>query len=453
MAAGQHADAVTAMVFVDVALITTLGAVLGVAARRFRQPAVVGETVAGLMLGPSLLGLFPGDLTGRLFPEAARPQLSTLANIGLVFFLFVMGLEFEFTSLKGRGRTVAFVSTASILVPFVLGAGTASLLYRWHDHIGGRHVDFVPFVLFIAAAMAITAFPVLARIIAERELNRTVTGTLSMSCAAINDFIAWCLLAIVVAIVAATGPSGPMVMVAESAIFMVVLIFVARPLIRRAIRSRLAAGKWRALLFPAILGGLLVSAWATAKIGLHPVFGAFAFGAVLPREEFQRHIPEIPAQAANVGYIFLPIFFMTTGLSTDITGLNGRGVLELILVIAVACAGKVGGATAASRVSGLDGRSATRLGVLMNTRGLTELIILNVGLSLGVLDRPMFTMMVIMALATTLMTGPLLDRYPSPIADGADTDHSERVESDDRAASPNGAATTRKNAVNAGSRR
>lgn len=452
MAAGQHADAVTAMVFVDVALITTLGASLGIMARRFRQPAVVGEIIAGLMIGPSLLGLFPGDLTGRLFPDAARPQLSTLAGIGLVFFLFVMGLEFEFSSLKGQGRTITFVSAASILVPFVLGAGTGGLLYRWHDHIGGRHVDFVAFVLFIAAAMSITAFPVLARIIAERELNRTLTGALSMSCAAINDFVAWCLLAVVVAIVAATGPGGPLVMLAESAAFFAALFFVARPLIRRAIRSRRSEGKWRALLFPAILGCLLVSAWATAKIGLHPVFGAFAFGAVLPREEFQRYIPEIPAQSANVGYIFLPIFFMTTGLSTDITGLNGRGLLELALVIAVACVGKVGGATAASRVSGLDGRSATRLGVLMNTRGLTELIILNVGLSLGVLDRPMFTMMVIMALVTTLMTGPLLSRYPDPGED-ADKGRAEAIEPDGRSVPANGSATTRKNAVNAGYRR
>jgi Kef-type K+ transport system membrane component KefB len=417
MAAGQNADAITSMVFVDVALITTLGALLGIVARRFRQPAVVGEIIAGLTLGPSLLGLLPGDLPGRLFPAAARPQLSTLANVGLIFFLFVMGLEFEFTSLRGRGRTVAFVSAASIVIPFGLGAGTGALLYRWHDRIGDRHVDFVPFVLFIAAAMSITAFPVLARIIAERDLNRTVTGALSMSCAAINDFIAWCLLAVVVAIVAATGPGGPFVMLAKSAIFFVGLVFVVRPLVRRAIRSRHADGKWRALLFPAILGCLLVSAWATAKIGLHPVFGAFAFGAVLPREEFQRHLPEIPAQAANVGYIFLPIFFVTTGLSTDITGLNGRGVVELALVIAVACVGKVGGVTTASRISGLDGRSATRLGVLMNTRGLTELIILNVGLSLGVLDKPMFTMMVIMALATTLMTGPLLSRYPGLVAE------------------------------------
>lgn len=413
MAGGQDAEAVTAMVFVDVALITALGALLGVTARRFRQPAVVGEIVAGLMLGPSLLGLFPGDLPGLLFPETARAQLSTLADIGLVFFLFVVGLEFEPTSLKGQGRTVAFVSAASIVVPFGLGAGTGALLYRWHDHIGARHVGFVPFVLFIAAAMSITAFPVLARIIAERDLGRTPTGTLSMSCAAINDFVAWCLLAVVVAIVAATGPGGPLVMLAESAVFFVALLFVVRPLVRRTIRGRHVDGRWRVLVFPAVLGCLLVAAWATARIGLHPVFGAFAFGAVLPRDEFQRHVPEIPAQAANVGYVLLPIFFMTTGLSADVTGLNGRGALELVLVIAVACAGKAGAATAAARVSGLDGRSAMRLGVLMNTRGLTELIILNVGLSLGVLDRPMFTMMVLMALATTLMTGPLLSRYPS----------------------------------------
>lgn len=451
--AGQNADAITSMVFVDVALITTLGALLGIMARRVRQPAVVGEIIAGLMLGPSLLGLLPGDLPGRLFPEAARPQLSTLANIGLVFFLFVMGLEFEFTSLKGQGRTVAFVSAASIVIPFGLGAGTATLLYRWHDHIDGKHVDFLPFVLFIAAAMSITAFPVLARIISERDLNRTLTGALSMSCAAINDFIAWCLLAIVVAIVAATGPGGPLLMLAKSAAFFAAIFFVARPLVRRAIRSRHVDRRWRALVFPAILGCLLVSAWATAKIGLHPVFGAFAFGAVLPRDEFQRYIPEIPAQAANVGYIFLPIFFMTTGLSTDVTGLSGRGALELVFVIVVACLGKIGGATAASRLSGLGGRSATRLGVLMNTRGLTELIILNVGLSLGVLDEQMFTMMVIMALATTLMTGPLLSRYPSLEPETVDIGQSEISESDDTDAEMNESATTRQNVVDAGSRR
>ena len=434
------------MVFVDVAVITTLGALLGIAARRFRQPAVVGEIIAGLMLGPSLLGLLPGDLPGHLFPEAARPQLSTLANIGLVFFLFVMGLEFELTSLKGQGRTVAFVSAASMVIPFGLGAGTAALLYRWHDHIGAKHVGFVPFVLFIAAAMSITAFPVLARIIAERDLNRTLTGALSMSCAAVNDFIAWCLLAIVVAIVTATGPGGPFAMLGKSALFFATVFFVARPIIRRAIRSRRADGGRRALLFPAVLGCLLVSAWATSKIGLHPVFGAFAFGAVLPREEFQTFIPEIPAQAANVGYIFLPIFFMTTGLSTDIGGLSGRGALELVLVIAVACLGKAGGVIGASRLAGLDGRSATRLGVLMNTRGLTELIILNVGLSLGVLDGQMFTMMVIMALATTLMTGPLLSRFPGSETERAATD---RLDPGVRDADLDEPATAERNVTNA----
>jgi Kef-type K+ transport system membrane component KefB len=434
------------MVFVDVALITTFGALLGVAARRFRQPAVVGEIIAGLMLGPSLLGLLSGDLPGRIFPEAVRPQLSTLANIGLVFFLFVMGLEFELTSLKGQGRRVAFVSTASIVTPFGLGVGTAALLYRWHDHIGAKHVGFVPFVLFIAVAMSITAFPVLARIIAERDLNRTLTGTLSMSCAAVNDFIAWCLLAVVVAIVSATGPVGPFAMLAKSVVFFAVMYFVARPIIRRVIRSRRRDGTRRALLFPAILGCLLVSAWATSRIGLHPVFGAFAFGAVLPRDEFQTYVPEIPAQAANVGYIFLPIFFMTTGLSTDLGGLSGRGLLELLLVVTVACAGKIGGVIGAARLAGLDGRSATRLGVLMNTRGLTELIILNVGLSLGVLDGRMFTMMVIMALTTTLMTGPLLARFPARDLEYAAAD---RLDPDGLEADVGERATAGRNVTNA----
>lgn len=451
--AGPNTDVITSMVFVDVALITSLGAVLGIAARRFRQPVVVGETIAGLMLGPSLLGLFPGDLTGRIFPADVRPQLSTLSDIGLVFFLFVVGLEFEFASLKGQGRTVAFVSTASIVIPFGLGAGTAALLYRSHDHIGDRHVDFMAFVLFIAAAMAITAFPVLARIISERDLNRTLTGALSMTCAAINDFIAWCMLAVVVAIVAATGPSGPLLMLGESAAFFAAVFLVARPLIRRAIRGCGADGKWRTLLFPVILGCLLVSAWATGKIGLHPVFGAFAFGAALPRDEIYRFVPEIPAQAANVGYIFLPIFFMITGLSTDVTGLRGRGAIELVLVVAVACVSKIGGAVAAARLAGLGGRSAARLGVLMNTRGATGLIILNVGLSLGVLDVQMFTMMVIMALVTTLMTGPLLDRYPSLDPEGDDIDGSELAAKAGRVAEADASETAGEDAVNAASRR
>lgn len=394
------AEDTVALVFLDLAVVIALGAVLGALARRARQPRVIGEIVAGLVLGPSLLGLLPGSPTDVLFPPDVRPLLNVVAQLGLVLFMFLVGYELDMTKLRGAGSAVAAVSSASILLPFALGFGLVALLWR--------NGTWLPLALFIGAAMAITAFPVLARILTERGMHQSRTGALALACAAINDLLAWCLLAFVATLVTASGPWRFASMFGASLTLVVVLVFVVRPLLRKVI---LKLGSSRApeyVIFLVIVPGLLVCAWATTIIGLHAVFGAFLFGAVLPKAEIRAVAPKTPGQVGELSTLLLPVFFVVAGLSVDIGALGWVGVAELVLVVLVACAGKLGGATAAGLAAGLPRREAVTVGILMNTRGLTELVVLNIGLQLGVLDERVYTIMVIMALLTTMLTGPLL---------------------------------------------
>lgn len=305
------------------------------------------------------------------------------------------------------GRQITLVSLGSAVLPFVPGAALAVALHPWYDSPQPSGGGVLVPALFLGTAMSVTAFPVLDRIIAERGMQRTRVGAMALACAAVEDFLAWCALAVIVVIATAGGAWPPVCMVLESAAFLVFLGYGVRPGLRRlAARARPTADS--SLFHAALVTGLLLSAWATSAIGLHAVFGAF--GAAVPRARIEEHAPEVAERIEQTSLFLLPVFFTVTGLSVDLGGLGGRGVAMVLAFVAVACAGKFLGAATAARLSGVPRRESVALGVLLNARGLTELVILDVGLGLGVLDRRLFTAMAVMALVTTPMTGPLLER-------------------------------------------
>ncbi|MFG2718500.1 cation:proton antiporter [Streptomyces sp. NPDC048416] len=392
-----------AVVLADLAVILTVGATLVHLVRRLRQPPVVVEIAAGLMLGPSLLGLLPGNLPARFFPAEARPALSVLAQLGLALFMFLAGWELDPRRLRGRGRAVGTISVLAMAVPFVLGGGAAALL---HDSQAPKGVGTGMFALFMATAFSITAFPVLTRIIRDRGLTRTHVGVLAMACAAAGDVVAWCVLVLVVALADARGPGGFAAVIAYTVAYGAAMIFVVRPLLRRLLRNSAA---WRSGGTPLalIVSGVLLSSYATSWIGVHGIFGAFAFGLVMPRGEsaLEERIAQ-PLERASA--LLLPAFFALTGLSTNINGLGRSGFEVLALVLVVAVAGKFAGAAVPARLTGIGWREAAVFGTLMNTRGLTEIVILGIGLQLGLIGAQLFTVMVLMALVTTAMAGPLL---------------------------------------------
>ncbi|MFJ7944793.1 cation:proton antiporter [Streptomyces sp. NPDC096354] len=415
LAAGA-ADVIVGPVLCGLAVVILAAFVCGRVAERMGQPAVMGEIVAGLALGPTVLGLLPGNPTEALFPAGIRPYLSVLAQVGLALFMFGVGSRVDPSHLRGAGRQVAAISLSSMVLPFGLGAGLGVAIHPW---IGGLHA--VPhgrlgFILFMGTAMSITAFPVLARIVTDRGLHKHRIGAMALACAALQDILAWCVLAVVIVVVSTGDPWVLARMLLWSAAFVVGLGWVVRPGLRRLFDGTRDWSSSPAFIHAVLLTGLLLSAWATNAIGLHAVFGAFAFGMVMPRERIDAVAPQVPERIEQTSLLLLPVFFTVTGLSVNFSGLGGHGLIMVAAVVVVACVGKFGGAAGAALLTGASRRDAAALGVLMNTRGLTELIILNVGLQLGVLDARSFTAMVIMALVTTLMAGPLLQRlYPAGV--------------------------------------
>ncbi|OMI89478.1 cation/H(+) antiporter [Streptomyces sp. M1013] len=435
LSAAGASQAAAGSLLAALALVLAAAALASRLARWARQPAVVGEIIAGIALGPSLLGLLPGDLVGLLFPADVRLALEVLAHLGLVLFMFGVGYQFDAGHLRGHGRQVVATSLASLTLPFALGAGLAWLLRPWFVTAEMSTSGLLVPALFLGAAMSITAFPVLARIIVERGLRRQRVGAVAVACAAIQDVLAWGVLAVVVALANSTGPWPVARMVLVSGVFVLGLLTLARPGLKwlLAPERRWSGGPVN---HAVLLVGLLLSAWATEAIGLHAVFGAFAFGAVVPRRSVDAATPEVPERIEQTSLLLLPVFFVVTGLSVDVTGLGGRGLLILLAVLAVACAGKFAGAAGAALLTGATRREAATLGVLLNTRGLTELIILNVGLALGALDSRMFTALVIMAVVTTVMAGPLLG-----LLDRAGGDRGRSAVSSRVPGSPPGAGT------------
>jgi Kef-type K+ transport system membrane component KefB len=364
-------------------------------AGRFGQPPVIGEIIAGLLLGPSLFGWIAPTWYARLFPAASLPALNELSQIGLVLFMFLVGLRLDLTEVYALWRVAGLASLLSIAVPFALGLALARPL-----HILAPTTPMLSFSLLIAISMSITAFPVLARILADQKLSATKLGHVAIACAALNDVLAWSLLAWIVAI----SRSGEGSAVGPFAILLT-YIFGMFTVIRPALRwftGRLTVTNELSIM----LIFVFLSSWVTELAGFHALFGAFLAGVIWPRSDSKRD--DVAAKIEPLAMTMLiPLFFSYTGLRTSIGALGGNLGLTA-LVIAVAIAGKVGGAFTGARLTGFDVRNSLALGCLLNTRGLVELIVLNVGLDLGILSPALFSMMVIMALVTTVITTPLL---------------------------------------------
>jgi Kef-type K+ transport system membrane component KefB len=433
-AAGPAAHATPAtgfdlpLLLIQIIVILVAARLTGALVRRLGQPQVVGEMIAGIALGPSLLGAQAPHVAAMLFPTGSLGFLNTLSQIGLLVFMFLVGLELDPKVVRERGRSALVISHASIVAPFLLGATLAIVLY---PTLAGSRVTFIGFALFMGAAMSVTAFPVLARILAERRLMRTPIGAVAIACAAIDDVTAWCILAAVVVIVRAAGGEAagaglPLwVTLGGSAAFVAFMLTAGRRALRTLETRYVARGRVTQDMIAVLMLATLASAWITERLGVHALFGAFLVGAVAPkREGFVHALLERFEDVMVV--LLLPLFFAFTGLRTEITLIDGAGGwLACALVIAVAVAGKVGGSAIAARATAMPWRDAAVIGVLLNTRGLMELVILNVGLDIGVISRELFAMMVLMALATTFMTTPLvtwllrtrqLERADSPVA-------------------------------------
>jgi Kef-type K+ transport system membrane component KefB len=386
-------------------VIVLIARAFGFVARRMGQPPVIGEIAAGVLLGPSLLGWIAPDISAFLFPTASLPTLQLLSQIGVLLFMFVVGVELEPSYLRGKAQAAIAVSHFSIVIPFVLGVALALALYGAYAPPGVR---FYAFALFCGIAMSITAFPVLARILEDRRLTHTPLGATAITCAAVDDVTAWSILAFVVAITT-TGGAIQMLLatVMLSVMFVLVMMFAVRPLLRRMV-DRASAGSPSKEHIAIALLVLLLSAFVTETIGIHALFGAFVAGAIMPAAGSFR--ADIRTRLESISSVFLlPIFFVYTGLRTQIGLLDSVASWAVCFaIIGVATAGKLGGTVLAARWTGLAWRDSLALGALMNTRGLMELIALNVGYDLGILAPEIFAMMVLMALVTTAMTGPFL---------------------------------------------
>jgi Kef-type K+ transport system membrane component KefB len=382
-----------------VAVIIT-GQVLSRVFAYLSQPPVIGEVVAGILLGPSLLG---PELSTAVLPGSVAPFLGVIAQLGVVLYMFLVGLELNAGLLRQRVHATVVISHTSIVVPFVLGAALALVLY---PRLSSSDVPFTSFALFMGVAMSITAFPVLARILTDYRMARTETGVIALSCAATDDVTAWCLLAFVVGVARAEVGQGLLV-AAGTLVYIVFMFLVLRPLLTRIVTrwqdERLSRER-ASLVFVA----LLLSALATEAIGIHAIFGAFLLGAMIPHDSAVART--LTRQFEHlVTILLLPAFFAFTGMRTRIDLVSDPGQWLLCgLIILVATVGKFGGTLAAARFTGLGWRDSAVLGTLMNTRGLMELIVLNIGLDLGVISPTLFAMMVLMALATTMVTAPVL---------------------------------------------
>jgi Kef-type K+ transport system membrane component KefB len=399
-------------VLLALAAVIVTARLLNIVLGRFRQPPVIGEVLAGILLGPSLLGWIAPAVSAWLLPTSVAPFLGIVAQLGVILYMFLVGLELNTELLSERAHKVVAISHASIVAPFLLGAVLALGLY---SRLAEAHVSFTTFALFLGVAMSITAFPVLARILTDRRMTKSALGVVALSCAATDDVTAWCLLALVVGV--AKAEIGEALLVIAGALAYVGFIFVAvRPATTWIIRrhdDRLTPGV-TALVFV----GVLLSALATECIGIHAIFGAFLLGVLIPHDSALArdltHKLEDP-----VTILLLPAFFAFTGMRTEIGLVSGLASWLICgLVILVATVGKFGGTLAAARFTGMGWREGAALGVLMNTRGLMELVVLNIGLDLGVISPTLFAMMVLMAVVTTMATTPLVARLVPSVGEG-----------------------------------
>lgn len=388
-----------AVLLADVALVIVISRLFGEAARRLGQPAVIGEILGGILVGPTLLD---GRIADTLFPTEIRPHLGALANLGLVLFMFLVGLEFDFGRLRGSGRIATVAALGSAVLPFALGLPLGLYLMRTHESSND-----VAFVLFIGVAVSVTAFPVLARIISDRGMQGSRIAALSLSAAAVCDLAAWTALAAVQGMVGDGGHQWWVLLVVPYAL---ALYFWGRPLLRRMLAKAEPGSTLPGGMFTTLLVGALVSAALTQLIGLHFVLGAFLFGLVVPRPERPVQYEGLLERTHHLAALLLPVYFVTAGFKVDLAAMGFADLRDFGLVMLVAVTGKFGGTWLAARSQGMPSRDSAVLAALMNTRGLTELIALGVGLEAGLLDERLYAVFVIMAVVTTAATGPLLQR-------------------------------------------
>lgn len=380
------------MTLLDIAVIVLAAKLAGLVARKIGQPAVVGEIAVGVLFGALLQS---NAVTRVVLPSDVRTAVTAVATIGIVLFMFTVGHEWDHRVLRGNGRSAAGIAVGATLLPFLLGGGTAIWLASTEYH----PTDPVVFVLFVGTAMSITALPVLARIVIDRNLADTPLGRMAIGSAAAVDVAAWVILAVIVSLAGGVS-SWHMALLVP---FVLLLVFVARPLLARALSRWTGKGG-----FGLIFVGLCLCAAATEWLGTHLVFGAFLFGAILPGRDnpvVRRHVEEVDRFCRS---ILLPVFFVVAAIDVDLSALGGAGAVELLVILAIAVAGKVIGAYAGARAFGMEREPAQAIAVLMNARGVTELVVLQVGLKIGVLDTRLYSIMVMMALFTTALTGPLL---------------------------------------------
>ena len=395
-------SAILLHVLLALVVVIACGQLLGKLFAWLEQPPVIGEVLAGILLGPSLLGhIWPSGYE-YLLPQEVAPYLGLIAQIGIILYMFTVGLELDAAVLRRHGHAMIAISHAGMVVPFTLGALFALPAY---ESLSSGSVAFTVFALFLGASMSVTAFPVLARILTDRGMNKTDLGMVALACAAANDVTAWCLLAFVVG-VAQAQVGGALLVTALTLGYMAAMFLIMRPLLGRWIPKE--EGSLTRGVTVTVFLGLLLSAWTTEAIGVHAIFGAFLLGAMIPHDsivarEFSRKLEDL------VTIVFLPAFFAFTGMRTELGLVSGlENWLLCGAIIVIATLGKFGGSLLAARATGISWRDSAALGVLMNTRGLMELIVLNIGLDLQVISPRLFAMMVIMALVTTIATTPVL---------------------------------------------
>jgi len=395
-----------ALLLAQIVTIILVARLFGWICIKIKQPSVIGEMIAGIVLGPSLVGMYFPEFSAFLFPKESLGNLQFLSQIGLILFMYIVGMELDLSVLRKKAHDAVVISHASIIIPFALGVGLSYFIYREFAPDG---IQFTSFALFIAIAMSITAFPVLARIVQERNLQKTKLGTVVITCAAADDITAWCILAAVIAIVKAGSFASSIYVILMAIAYVFIMIKIVRPFLKRI--GDLQAGKntinkpMVAIFFLT----LILSAYTTEVIGIHALFGAFMAGAIMPENtKFRTMFIEKIEDVALV--LLLPLFFVFTGLRTQIGLLNdGHLWITAGFIILTAVVGKFAGSTLTAKFLGINWKESLTIGALMNTRGLMELIVLNIGYDLGVLSPEIFAMMVIMALFTTFMTGPALD--------------------------------------------
>ena len=402
------------VLLMQIIVIVITARLFGFLFNKINQPAVIGEIVAGIVLGPSVIGLLFPQFSHFIFPVASLGNLQFLSQVGLVLFMFVIGMELDLSVVAKQAFGAVVISHASIIIPYTLGMGLAFFLY---NEFAPANISFLSFALFMGIAMSITAFPVLARIIQEKGLTKTKLGALALTCAAADDVTAWCILAAVIAIVKAGSSVSALYTIAVAICYVLMMLFVIKPLLKKLGNeyAKTETIKKSVMAFVFIL--LLISAYSTEIIGIHALFGAFLAGVVMPPQlQFRKMVINKIEDVSIV--LLLPLFFVFTGLRTQIGLLSNAHLwITCAWIILIAVAGKFGGSTLSAKIVGQSWKDSLSIGALMNTRGLMELIVLNIGYDLGILSPEIFAMLVLMALITTFMTGPALDFINKYMAD------------------------------------